>query len=260
MAFSVGCLPGLQRLHCVVCANCEQLGQGCRGCEPQVTSPVPLSWSLWGRVPLHARTRFPLSTFCSPSLRQGQSFSLGLCRHHVLAWLPRKLGVLDPLLAPSTSCPSLCPHKVTGPSFASAVKDENPTSAQAVPCALAHPFSCRGFQQSLQGSSAVVWGSGMLAGSRAGYLHWYQQLHRDGILHPFSPLLPREVSHPIAGWLLRVAVLLWMVASATVRMLYLTWDTWEQGKGATSPPYQTLPWHMEVSSAQDLPSLPPCHT
>lgn len=62
-----------------------------------------------------------------------------------------------------------------------------------------------------------------------------------GFLHPCPPLHPREVSHPVAGWLLRAAVLLWMVASAMVRMLYLTWDTWEQGKGATSPPYQDLP-------------------
>lgn len=151
MAFSLGLLPGPQRLHCVVCANCEWLGPVQGGCEPQATSPVPLyrscCSSLWGRVPLHARTRFPLSTFHRPSLRQGQSFSLGLCRHHVLAWLPSKLGVLDTLLAPSTSCPSLCPHKVTGPSLANAVKDENPTSAQAVPSALAHLFSCREFQQ-----------------------------------------------------------------------------------------------------------------
>lgn len=65
----------------------------------------------------------------------------------------------------------------------------------------------------------------MLAGFRAGYLHWYQLLHRDRILHTCPLLLPGEVSHPVAGWMLRVAVLLWMVASATVRMLYLTWDT-----------------------------------
>lgn len=177
-----------------------------------------------------------LSTFHRPSLRQGQSFSLRLCRHNVLAWLPSKLGILDTVLAPSTSCPSLCPHKVTRPSLASAVKDENPTSAQAVPCARAQPFSSRGFQQLLQGSSSVVWGSGVLAGPRVACLHWYQQLHRDGILHPCPPLRPREVSQPVAGWLLRVALLLWMVASATLRMLYLTWDTWEQGKGVTSPP------------------------
>lgn len=223
------------------------------------TSTAAAVGSLWGRVPLHARTSFPLSTFRRPSLRQGQSCLLGLGRHHVPAWLPSKLGVLDTLLAPSTSCPSLCPHKATGPSLASTVKDENPTSAQAVPCALAHPFSCRGLQQSLQGSSAMVWASGVLAGPRAGCLHWYQLLHRDEVLHSCPPLHPREVSHPVAGWLLRAAVLLWMVASAMVRMLYLTWDTWEQDKGATSPPYQDLPWHMGVCSPQDslfLASVP----
>lgn len=103
----------------------------------------------------------------------------------------------------------------------------------------------------------MVWGSGMLADSRAGCLHWYQQLHRDGILHPCSPLLPRAVSHPIAGWLLRATVLLWMVASAMVRMIYLTWDTWERGKGATSPPYQALPWHVGLSSPQNSLFLAP---
>lgn len=145
MAFSVGLLAGLQRLQCVVCANCEQLGRGCGGCEPRATSPVPLCWSLWGPCASPRSDSLSSLNFPRPSLRQGQSFSLGLCRHHVLAWLPSKLGVLDTLLAPSTSCPSLCPHKVTEPSFATTVKDENPTRAQAGPCALAHPCSCRGF-------------------------------------------------------------------------------------------------------------------
>lgn len=150
-------------------------------------------------MPLHARTRFPLSTFHRPSLRQGQSFLLGLGRHHVPAWLPSKLGVLDTLLAPSTSCLSLCPHKATGPTLASTVKDENPTSAQAVLCALAHPFSCRGLHQSLQGSSAMVWGSGVLAGPRAGCLHWYQLLHRDGIFAPL-PSPASQGSLPPCCW------------------------------------------------------------
>lgn len=178
-------------------------------------------------------------------------------RDNVLAWLPSKLGVLDTLVVPSTSCPSLCPRKVTRPSLASTVKDENPTSAQAVPSALAHPFPCRGFQQLLLGSSAMGWGSGVLAGSRAGLCHWYQQLHRDGILHPCPPLgsLPPHCWVAAGGGCAAL-----MVAGATVRMLYLTWHTREQGKGATCPPYQALPWYVGVSVPQESLLLAPCHT
>lgn len=54
---SLGLLLGLQRLHCVVCANCEQLGQGCRSCEPWATSLVPLQELLMEPVGLCASPR-----------------------------------------------------------------------------------------------------------------------------------------------------------------------------------------------------------